>query len=616
MRRESNVPEAEALLTGCLPWLLDVSSDAVLVCDPDGRIVLAGDATEALFGYRAEELLGRPVELLVPPEAGDRHRVLRSTDHAAARPRRMGEGRELHAVHRDGRRVPVEVSLAPLVLDGRTFVVSVVRDLSVHGDLERSRRSVEAQTLEVARLRSLLAAIENRGTRHPLDGIPGLTELLAGTALDDTQRRFVDRLRTSGTALTSLVEDILDLCRVETGRLVPDPVRFAPRRLVEEALAVLEPGATGRGLAFVVDVRPSTPSALRGDAGRLRRILLNLVGNAVTFTEAGIVRVQVSCDAGEPPRPPVEGAPGRPGDAAGRAVLLRLEVSDSGVGIAPELVRALHASGGPVEQGAGPALAGTGGRGIGLTLCRELIRVMGGSLEVSSQQGVGTTCVVLLPVEVVESGPGGRSPGTAGRSTCRGSSGGSAEGSPGAVGSRTHRGSPGGPATVPAGGGGTSGEDRGETDPVRRRLEGLLGDRGRGKSALVARLVGSFRTRALSVVEATVEAAACGDDVLARMRVHGLCTAASTLGASDVAQLCHELEIMAQAGMPEEILPRVPELLTLLERFDDLLVEACASLPELAGLVGEREHPGLVGEREHPGPVGAHPVPGPARRGS
>lgn len=236
---------------------------------------------------------------------------------------------------------------------------------------EHKRDIAEQASMAKTRFLATLA----HEVRTPLTGVMGMSELLLESSLQETQRSHVHSLRQAGDHLLRLVNDALDLARIEAGKLELLSQDFDPRVLVQETAALTRPLAEKRGLAFKVDVAPELPHALRGDAVRIRQILLNLLGNAVKFTEQGSVALHVGMTDGG---------------------LVRMRVSDTGPGLSGEQVQRLFRR---FEQAEGAqTTARYGGSGLGLAICRELTVAMGGQIQVESVPGAGTRFTVDLPL--------------------------------------------------------------------------------------------------------------------------------------------------------------------------------------------------------------------------
>jgi CheY-like chemotaxis protein/nitrogen-specific signal transduction histidine kinase len=219
--------------------------------------------------------------------------------------------------------------------------------------------------------KALFLATMSHEIREPMNAVIGMTRVLLETPLSEEQRDYVDAVQEAGQALLTIINDILDLSRMEAGRLQLDSVEFDLRVLLDRTVAMLEPRARDKGVALLLDVAPDVPRILRGDPGRLRQVLLNLLGNAVKFTAVGEVGLAVRLIADQ-----------------GEGVQLGVAVRDTGVGIPEHLHDRLFT---PYAQGDPSVPRLYGGSGLGLSICRRLVALMGGTVAFSSRPGVGTT---------------------------------------------------------------------------------------------------------------------------------------------------------------------------------------------------------------------------------
>ncbi len=225
--------------------------------------------------------------------------------------------------------------------------------------------------------KSLFLATMSHEIREPMNGVIGMTRLLLETPLSDEQRDQVEMVHDSGQALLTIINDILDLSRMEAGRLELDSIDFDLASLLRRALAVVEPRAREKGLALRLSIAPDVPQLLRGDAGRLRQLVLNLLGNGVKFTAAGEVGIAVRLVADDGPDD----------------VRLGVTVHDTGIGIPQHLQDRLFT---PYAQ-ADPSVPRLyGGSGLGLTICARLVALMGGAIALSSRPGAGTSFDLTL----------------------------------------------------------------------------------------------------------------------------------------------------------------------------------------------------------------------------
>ncbi len=351
--------------------LLESAPDAMVIVDSLGSIVLVNSQAERLFGYRRDELFGKRIEILVPARSRAMHVGFRTRYFEYPRPRAMGAGLDLYGRRKDGSEFPVEVSLSPLHTEEGQLVSSAIRDVT-------ERRKVEQGLQAANRTKSEFLANMSHELRTPLNGIIGFSEFLHDErpgAINAKQKEYLNDILMSGRHLLQLINDILDLSKVEAGRMEFFPERFDAAKVVEEACIAISPLATQGGIQ-VEYPSAGRPAPVDLDRQKLKQVLLNLLSNAVKFTPTGgrvaIVHA-VSADG-----------------------FLEVSVEDSGIGIEPEHLGQLFVEFQQIDSGTSRRYGGTG---LGLALVKRIVELQGGAIGVQSQPGRGSVFTVRLPFE-------------------------------------------------------------------------------------------------------------------------------------------------------------------------------------------------------------------------
>ena len=366
----------------------DSASDAIYLhgVTPDGRpgpFLDANPAACRMLGYTRDELQRLTPQDLDATSTPPGH-TRRVTSELLERGQTLFE--VVH-VAKDGRLVPVEIHARLLGQGGGPpMVLCVARDVSARKAAEAAANRARAEAEAASRAKSEFLANMSHELRTPLNGIMGMLQLMEDTSLDQEQRQYADIAMQSARGMLSLVNDLLDLSRIEAGRMPIQDEALDLRDLLESVCQVFDPPARAKGVALRCTVYPGVPHRLLGDPARLRQVLFNLVGNAVKFTEAGEVSIEVS----------VLETPGGCGPAR-----LFFSVADTGVGVDEEqLARVFH----PFVQVDGSATRRFGGAGLGLAITRRLLALMDGRLAVDSTPGRGSEFAFSLPLREAEAG--------------------------------------------------------------------------------------------------------------------------------------------------------------------------------------------------------------------
>jgi PAS domain S-box-containing protein len=365
--------------------LLESAPDAILEFDEEGRIVLLNRMAEQLFGYTREELLGQTVEALLPEALRDLHKKHRSEYliHPVTRP--MGSGLRLEARRKDGSLFPVEISLSP-VQSGAVRVTAIIRDITERREMEDQLRAIQEKYIHELELRNRESEQANHlkteflsnmshELRSPLHTVIGFADLLAeesdGT-LNEKQRRFLSHIRKDSVHLLDLINDVLDLSKIEAGRLELRYETFRIDAVIEDALSSVRPRASAKSLEIGTDVYLGDP--VFADRVRCKQILHNLLTNAIKFTpEGGQVRVQ----------------------AARNGCFAQISVLDTGIGIPEDQHQAVFDKFHQVRVG---IQGGIEGSGLGLAICKGLVEQHDGKIWLTSESGKGSCFTFTIPL--------------------------------------------------------------------------------------------------------------------------------------------------------------------------------------------------------------------------
>jgi PAS domain S-box-containing protein len=354
--------------------VVDTASDPFISMDENGVITEWNRRAEEVFGWSRDEVIGSTAaETIVPARNRDPHRDwLRQLRDDG--PDGLLEPREVVVTCHDGRELPAELTMWRLEYDGAAVFNAFLRDITARREIEHALASARDQAVQTSRLKSQFLASMSHEIRTPMNAVVGLTGLLLSTDLDDTQLRYAQGVSTAGVALLSIINDILDFSKIEAGKVILEEIDFDLGSLIDDVVEMAAEPARRKPVEVVGRCDPQLPAVARGDASRLRQVLLNLASNAVKFTERGEVIVHAS---------PAEGAVERADQIA-----VRFEVTDTGIGIA-ETDRARLFE--PFIQADAGTTRRFGGTGLGLAICHDLVQLMGGTIGVQSRPGQGST---------------------------------------------------------------------------------------------------------------------------------------------------------------------------------------------------------------------------------
>lgn len=358
---------------------LDTAVDGIITINGKGLIQDYNRSAERLFGWTAEEVMGRNIKMLMPEPYQSAHDGYLHNYLTSGEPKIIGIGREVVGLRKDGSHMPMRLAVGRVDLPQELLFVGFVSDISDRHALEASLRETAQRAEQAAAAKSTFLANMSHEIRTPMNSIIGFTELLLQTDLTPTQRSHLNTVRQASRSLLRLINDILDTTKMEKGRLELEFTDFSLRGLAMQIESSLRLSAQAKELAFVIHYPDDMPDYFKGDPLRVLQILTNLVGNAIKFTESGSVEVVF----------------------AHQPDMVLIQVRDTGIGMTPQQVELIFA---PFAQADASTSRRFGGTGLGTTIARQLVEQMGGSIEAESALGYGSTFHVRLPL------PSGRRP--------------------------------------------------------------------------------------------------------------------------------------------------------------------------------------------------------------
>ena len=368
MRAEEALRESEERFRGTF----ENAAVGIAHKDADGRFLRVNETYCGIVGYTREELLARTFQDITYPEdlVAELEQFTRLMRGELSR-----YSLEKRYIRKDGSIVWIDMSssLQRDAAGGPAYAIAILQDISDRKRLESELRQAKEAAEAANRAKDEFLANVSHEIRTPFGAILGMTELVLDTPLTDDQRQCLETAKSAADSLLGLVDDLLDFEKIEAGKLELAPAEFSLRATLGDTVRTLAVRARAKGLELACDVQPDVPDALVGDAGRLRQVLLNLIGNAIKFTEQGEVAVRVEVADGPAPE--------------GEAVL-RFAVTDTGIGIPPDERERIFRA---FEQADSSTTRRYGGTGLGLTIAARLVGLMGGEIGVESEPGRGST---------------------------------------------------------------------------------------------------------------------------------------------------------------------------------------------------------------------------------
>lgn len=365
---------AEQALAGSelkLRGITDSTLDAVLMMDHNGNISFWNPAAKSIFGYTRDQAMGRNLHmLLAPPEYHDQYRQAFPEFQRTGKGSAVGKNIELKALRSDQTVIPVSLSLSAFELNGKWNAVGIVRDISQLKKNEQELIKAKEQAEEASKAKSIFLANMSHEIRTPMAGIMGALKMLSSTVKDPDSHKLISMTLDSASSLKQIINDILDLSKVEAGKMELVFHEFSLRELLHRVEGLFSIQAESKGLTLSCQVSDELSDRFMGDSFRLEQVLRNLVGNAIKFTDKGWIIMRVN-----------------PLKSTDLKTTLLFEVEDTGEGIPHDLKTRIFESFIQADSSYSKKIKGTG---LGLTISQKIINMMGGKIEIKSQPGAGS----------------------------------------------------------------------------------------------------------------------------------------------------------------------------------------------------------------------------------
>lgn len=354
--------------------IIDHALNGILVVNEAGIIELFNPSASNILGYALHEVIGRKFTILVPePYKTEYMEYLRRYLETGIGEVIDSGPREVIGLREDGTTIPIELLISSMKLDSKRLFLVVFQDISQRKEVEEAIKKAHDMAVEASVAKSEFLSNMSHEIRTPMNTIIGISDLLSETPLNDDQKKYVQIFKESGEHLLSLINDILDISKIEAGHAELEHADFNLQQLMDKIKEMMLIKIEPQKLNLVFDTEPDIPRNLIGDAGRLKQVLLNLIGNAIKFTEKGEVLVKTKLKSLNMTKKEVE---------------LLFEIHDTGIGISAEKVGLLFHD---FTQGDLSFTRKYGGSGLGLAISKKLIELMNGNIWVESEVGKGST---------------------------------------------------------------------------------------------------------------------------------------------------------------------------------------------------------------------------------
>ncbi len=367
--------EAEiAEQTASIQAILDTVVDSIVTIDESGRVINCNQSTETMFGYNKNEMVGHNINILVPQPDRDKHDSYLHRFLTSQKSHIIGIGREVIGERKDGTPIPIHLSVGHAEVNGNHIFVGSMTDFTVQKQVEQELAQAKELAETAAEAKGLFLANMSHEIRTPMNAIIGMTNIVLESTLQESQRHHLETVSRSAQSLLAILNDILDASKIESGQLMIEDIPFVIRESIEDVCAAVQPLIGEHPVQLLIDIDPNLPDILIADAGRLRQILINLISNAIKFTEEGSITVHCSYENKH----------------------LFCSVTDTGIGIPDDRQQDIFKR---FVQADSSTARKYGGTGLGTYISAQLIEQMGGHIWLKSHIGQGSTFSLKVPCE-------------------------------------------------------------------------------------------------------------------------------------------------------------------------------------------------------------------------
>jgi len=373
-RAEKALREKEAYISATIDNIVD----GIITIDDGGIVQSFNPAAENIFGYDADEVVGRNVKLIMPEPYSGNHDSYLNDLRSTGKTKIIKFSREVKGLRKDGRTFPLELSVNEMTINDQKMFTGIIRDITERKTAEEALKEAKIEAESANRAKSIFLANMSHEIRTPMNAVIGFSDLLSSLIEDKKQKNYLKSIQAAGKNLLSVISDILDLSKIEAGKLDIQYEAINPHIIFNEIKQIFSVKMTEKNLKFIIDIDETIPKSIFLDETRLRQVLFNLVGNAIKFTDKGYVKLSAT-------KKFQKNNPSK--------LDLVISVKDTGIGIPDDQINQIFDA---FKQQDGQSTKKYGGTGLGLAITKRLVEMMQGKITVSSTPPGGSHFVVIL----------------------------------------------------------------------------------------------------------------------------------------------------------------------------------------------------------------------------